>query len=224
MGQISLTRIITLTIIFFLASVIVFWQPPPHFVEKQLSLDQALTSINNWKQIGKLPLDQKIIDALKLDDYTYQNFSNGKDIITLYVGYYYSTNKVGAAHDPRICFHGQGWELSRINKEKLLLNPDTKKAISISLMTAQKEDQKDMIIFWYQSYDSTSTDTFSQKLISFSKKLQHNREDNAFIRITTSAGEKSLSQSRDIIVSFIRSFYPVFLNYIKEDGSINSLK
>jgi EpsI family protein len=83
-------------------------------------------------------------------------------------------------------------------------------------MIAQRGLQKELIIYWFQSYDKTNPGTFSQKIASLYQKIFHHREDNAFVRISTPVGEKSLSECRETIFRFIRAFYPIFLNYVKQ--------
>ena len=76
------------------------------------------------------PLGPKIVKALELDDYANQSYSDGKDTISLYIGYYFTAKKVGAAHDPLVCFPGQGWVVSDTQKDKIVLNPKPGNSVS----------------------------------------------------------------------------------------------
>ncbi len=174
-----------------------------------------MASINGWNSNGFSPFDQKIVDALELDDYANQSYTKGQDIVSLYIGYYLTTKKVGAAHSPLVCFPGQGWVLSDKKSGELILNQETDNSLSYSSMIAQRGQQKELVIYWFQSYDKTNPDTLSQKISSLWKKILNNREDNAFVRITTPIGEKSISESQETIFKFIQDFYPVFLEYVR---------
>ena len=207
---------IILIICFALTSVFIYRSPTSTAVNKEVALADALSDINGWATSGHTPLPPKIIKALELDDYANQTYSNGKDTISLYIGYYLTTQKVGAAHSPLVCFPGQGWVLSNIETSKMDLNPGSGESISYSIMTAKRGLQKELIIYWFQSYDRANPDTFSQKITSFWKKLLNQGEDNAFVRISTPVQKKSLPECRETILNFIRSFYPVFLNYVKQ--------
>ena len=165
---------------------------------------------------GYTPLDPKIVESLKLDDYANQNYSDGNVTISLYIGYYFTTKKVGAAHDPLVCFPGQGWVVSDTQKDKIVLNPKPADSISYSSMIAHRGLQKELIIYWFQSYDKTNPGTLSQKTTSLYQKVFHHREDNAFVRISTPIEERSLSECSETVFKFIRSFYPIFLNYVKQ--------
>jgi len=209
-------KLIILILCFVLTSFLIYRTPTSKGVNKQMPLSQALIDITGWTMSGYMPLNPKIVEALKLDDYVNKYYSDGNITISLYIGYYFTTKKVGAAHDPLVCFPGQGWVVSDTQKNKIVLNPKTRYSVSYSSMVAQLGLQKELIVYWFQSYDKTNSDTFSQKITSLYQKIFHHREDNAFVRISVPFGEKSLAECRKAIFEFIQSFYPVFLDYIKQ--------
>jgi EpsI family protein len=215
LGQIIYRRVIIVVICLALTSVFIYLQPSSRAVKKKVPLSEALSNLKGWTTTGLVPIDKKIINALELDDYANQNYSNGTEVVSLYIGFYLTTEKVGAAHDPLVCFPGQGWVVSKTNKDKFLLNPGTEETIAYSTMTVQKGPTKELIIYWFQSYDRTNPGTFSQKIMSLWNKILMRNEGNAFVRITIPIGERSLSQCRETIFQFVKTFYPVFLNYIK---------
>ena len=193
-----------------------YWQPPSKAVQKNIPLSQAFSDIKGWKSDGSMPLNQRIVKSLQLDDYVNQKYSNGNEAVSLYIGYYLTTKKIGAAHDPLVCFPGQGWVLSNIHKGELSLNFEPDVAITYSIMIAQRNTEKQLIIYWFQSFDKTNSNTLSQKIVSFLKKVLNDREDNAFVRISVPFGEKSLSECREILFKFLRDFCPIFFNYVKQ--------
>ena len=209
-------KLVILIICFALTSILIYRAPSSKAVKKELPLAQALVNIKDWTVSGYTPLDPKIVEALELDDYANQNYSNGNNTISLYIGYYFTTKKVGAAHDPLVCFPGQGWVVSDTQKNKIVLNPKAGDFVSYSSMIAHRGLQKELIIYWFQSYDKTNPDTFSQKITSLYQKVIRHREDNAFVRISAPVGDKSLAECREAIFKFIQSFYPVFLGYVKQ--------
>ncbi|MBU0993950.1 MAG: EpsI family protein [Proteobacteria bacterium] len=217
MGQLSNTRIIILASCLILTSALIFTKTDSKPVYRQTSLQKALSKINGCEKSVSSPLEQNIVDALMLDDYLNQNYLCSDNRVSLYIGYYYTTKKVGAAHDPMVCFPGQGWLLSDKEKHNLVLDDNE---ISYAMMTATRGEQKELIVYWFQSYDKSNPDTFSQKIASLVNKMVKAGEDNAFVRITMPIGEKTRSECHEAIISFMREFYPVFENYIKED--INS--
>jgi EpsI family protein len=192
------------------------WRPTPsNSSKKKASLKPSLANIKGWEKAEFIQLSPKIVKFLELDTYTNQSYSNGKETIHLYIGYYFTSKKVGAAHDPMVCFPGQGWALSAKNTGEIVLDSPTKTTISYSSMTAQLGQRRELVVYWFQSYDQANNDTFSQKITTLWKKLRLNKEDNAFVRISTTIGDKSLPEAYETINDFIRAFYPVFLDYVK---------
>ena len=88
-------------------------------------------------------------------------------------------------------------------------------------MIAQRGQQKELIIYWFQSYDQTNLDTLSQKISSLWGKILNNREDNAFVRITVSIGDRPVEECKEVAFRFIRAFYPTFLNHIVSNEKRN---
>lgn len=215
MGQVKKSRIIILIICFLLTGVFLFLRPESKPSIKKQSLNSALGHIKNWQVSNISSLSPEIVNALKLDDYLFQDYSNTRNTISLYIGYYFSSKKVGAAHDPLVCFPGQGWKLTDISTGKLEIKADNNHAISYSTMLATMGMEKTFLLYWFQSYDATSSNTFSQKLTLLRAKFLGKGEDNAFVRISVPMGNRSPEECKKIIYSFTQDFYPVFLKYVR---------
>jgi len=95
-----------------LTSFFVYLQPESRAAKKQLHLAQALVKIKGWHSEGLVELDRGIVEELELDDYANHNFSNGSKTVSLYIGYYLTSKKVGAAHSPLVCFPGNPFIVS----------------------------------------------------------------------------------------------------------------
>ena len=179
-------------------------------------LREVLSGIDGWVRTEYVPLNPELVKNLQLDDYVNEHFSNGKDIVSVYIGYYFGLEKIGAAHDPMVCFPGQGWELSGIQKGKLSLEANRSSLIEYSSMEASNGTDREWIVYWFQSYDRATPDTLSQKLTSLWQKMLHQREDNAFVRLSISVGNRPPEEPRQVLFDFIRAFYPGFLAYVRE--------
>ena len=213
MGQISHRKIIILALCFVLTSVFVYWKAPSMAVEKNILLKQALADIQGWENNGFLPFDQKIIEELELDDYANQSYTKGQDIVSLYIGYYLTTKKVGAAHSPLVCFPGQGWIISDTEKKVVKAGKNNINCIS---MVITKGKKKELILYWFQAYDKTTPGTLLQKIYTLWAKFRYNREDNAFVRVSVTIENQLKDKAFNTGEKFIKSFHPHFLQYVKE--------
>lgn len=199
-----------------MTSILIYTRPESKPIKKEIPLNQALADLDGWKARGQIPLDQSITEALELDDYVNQVYTNKEKQVSLYIGYYLTGEKIGAAHDPLVCFPGQGWVVKSRDKGELILDKELSgDSISYSTMIVEKGDERQLILYWFQSYDITNPDTFSQKLSSLYGKIIKSGEDNAFVRISISLKQEPVSSYKETILEFIKVFYPEFLNYIK---------
>ena len=213
MGQISHRKIIILALCLVITSIFIYSKPSSIAVEKNISLKQALANTHGWENSGFSPLDQKIVDALELDDYANQSYTKGQDIVSLYIGYYLTTKKVGAAHSPLVCFPGQGWIISDTEKKIVKAGKNNINCIS---MVITKGKRKELILYWFQSYDQTTPGTLLQKIYTLWAKFRYNREDNAFVRVSVAIENQLKDKAFNTGKKFIKSFYPHFLQYVKE--------
>ena len=206
-------KLVILILCFALTSVVIYRHPSSKAVEKKISLSQALSDINGWVMGGYTPLDPTIVKALELDDYINQNYSNGNNTISLYIGYYLTTKKVGAAHSPLVCFPGQGWVVSNTKDESLTIGGHH---LQLASMVIDMGQRKELVLYWYQSFDKTSSGTFLQKIYAIWAKFLNRGEENAFVRVSIPINNNGVEKAFASGAGFINAFYPVFLDYIKK--------
>ena len=216
MGPISRFKIILLSGCFLAAGLLAGWSGESLAARKSATLDQALADVGGWKGAGAVPLDDRIFSALDIDDYFNQHLTNGNDSVTLYIGYYLSSKKVGAAHSPLVCFPGQGWLLEDFVRKTETVGGQT---VNLMRLVASTPQHKELLIFWFQAFDRTSPSEFTQKLNTLWSKFVHRREDNAFVRVTVPLEKRTADEAYEIGLSFIQAFYPKFLAHVRENIS-----
>ena len=216
MGQVNQRNIIILILCLAITAALIFMKPESRAAKKDMPLSEVFKDLKTWKAEGFSELDAKIVKSLDLDDYINQTYTNGSDHVFLYIGYYLTSMQVGAAHDPLVCFPGQGWVLSARSGGKAQIDPQTGGAVSYSSMIAQRGNQKELLVYWFQSYDRANPGTFSQKLATWWGKMSNKGEDNAFVRVSISLERRSPEEGHRAIFGFIREFYPEFLKYVRD--------
>ena len=185
---------------------------------KTASLTESLTHMGPWQNEGDIPLAQSVVSELKLDDFIFRNFSNGRETLSLYIGYYNSSQKVGAAHDPLVCFPGQGWVLRDIRQDVLPVKLNGQEVqLRYSTMIAERNSQREMLVYWFQAYDQATPDTLTQKISLLRSKILGGRSDNAFVRIGIPMEGRTERESLQLILSFVENFYPIFYTYVKNE-------
>lgn len=177
-------------------------------------LRQAFAKIDGWALALDEPLDPGVVRELELDSYLFQSYVRDHRVANLYIGYYLSAKKVGAAHDPLVCFKGQGWQIA--NREsgeyRLARDPDLK--ISYSSMIAQREEDRELVLYWFQASGKTAATTQAQKIALLFETIAGRGEENAFVRITAPIGAERPEVVRKRLFEFIEGFYPDFYRYV----------
>ncbi len=213
MGRFNNVRIILMIICLTVCSFIIYFQPETSAINKTKSLKSFFSSIKGWAVTSENQLEFDVLKALDLDEYLFQSYSNGNDYVSLYIGYYYTLKKVGAAHSPLVCFSGQGWKVVDISNGTHLVS---NKKIHYSSIIVEKAGKKELILYWFQSFNKTSSGTFFQKIFVAWDKYMYSKEDNAFVRVAIPFEGNKKADAFSKGIKFIDSFYPEFIKYINQ--------
>jgi EpsI family protein len=227
MGQTVRKRLIVLSVMLAAIGVIANWNwaVSQKQFEPSNDLSEVLSEIPNWQLFNRVPLELSVVEALKLDDYVNFAYSNENGDVFLYIGQYFSNQQVGAAHDPMVCYPGQGWKISQRTKGNVSLTKafkDKDHTVSYSSMITELNGRKNLVVYWFQANDSAHKDTLSQKLSSLWNVFTGSGHANALIRISTTVNDNDILTGKTRIFKFINEFYPIYLNYITSEPIIET--
>jgi len=186
----------------------------PLLPEREI-LSTAVKTQDPWVPVMDITIEKNILDELKLDDHLFRAYTNGKQTVTLYIGYYGTSRTVGAAHDPLVCFPGQGWVISDQKSAVVRLQRGGEQDVNYSVMTATKGENKELILYWFQSHGDTASGTASQKINTLIQKMKGKRGRNAFVRISVPIGQTGTDDARRLAIDFLVKFYPSFFEFIR---------
>lgn len=211
MGSDKQRALIFIILCLGIAGAVLHTRSPEKEVLPKMPLALTLAEVPGWSVVKEIPLDLEIVGSLDLDDYIFRTYSNGDAYVSLYIGLYRTSKKVGAAHSPLVCFPGQGWEISKPDAQRLETSSGT---IDLAIMTVAKGMRRELLLYWFQAQSKTSSGTLMQKIYNFVENLNGGPTDNAFVRVSVPISEYDLEHQRLAASDFIRSFYPIFRNYI----------
>ncbi|WP_173179257.1 exosortase-associated EpsI family protein [Desulfosarcina ovata] len=100
--------------------------------------------------------------------------------ITLYIGFYYSVDKVSAAHSPLVSFHGQGWIISELEYKQLTV---ANHEINYAQIEVILGDHKELVRNWYQFYNDITPHVYRNKINILYNKMVNVNQQHTFIRI-----------------------------------------
>ena len=160
---------------------------------------------------------ESVYKELNADKHVYRHYRNtdGKQV-DLYIGYYGTAKGGRTGHNPYACLPGAGWGIvdSREVKVMTKYNAD---GVGINYVLARKGEIYESVLHWYQSTGNRVLATgIQQNIQRFIGMVFYNRNDGAFVRISTLSEQRGVEEASLLIKSFaekvldlIPQFWPV---------------
>jgi EpsI family protein len=214
MRSVSCTRLVAVCILLAVTAFLIHGRSQAVTTKaSSASLRSGFERVAGWNSLGDQPLEPRVVEELKLDDYLFRSFVRDGAVVTLYIGYYHTAGKVGAAHDPLVCFNGQGWRIAERNRGQLRLTGSPGLQVNYSSMIVERDGQREHVVYWFQTNGKTAATTLVQKSHMVRDRLFGSGENNAFVRISTPVVGDSTDRSLERIAQFAEAFYPSFHRY-----------
>lgn len=210
------SKLIILGVLFIAASFFVYQKSEPPKVDHTLSLKDFLTDIDGYRIAEDIGVEASIYKFLDLDDYVFTNYIGKQGRVTLFVGFYYTANKMSAAHSPLVCYPAQGWKIDQPVMHTLPVGRDV---IHYAEITAGIGGAKELVIYWYQANEDTASQVYRNKINTLYNKFTKHREQNAFVRVSVPLADLSHDEAQKAAIDFIKAFYPKFVAFIRENGN-----
>jgi len=198
------------------ASVIVLPDQVEIEPERKQYAEFPLT-IDNWQ--GKTGyLDQIYIDALKLTDYSMNDYwleNPGQGSVNFYSAYYSSQKKGASAHSPRSCIPGGGWRITSLTEHNVSGAEVDSVPLKVNRLVIQKDEHKQLVYYWFQQRGRVVTNEYMMKWWLFWDSLNQHRTDGALMRLTTYLKPgQDLSIADKRLEDFSRKIAPIIPEYV----------
>ena len=216
MGSKKQTRLIVLGLLLAATALLVHMgQDSAVTITKSRNLQTVFGPVPGYTIAYQSPLAEDIYRFLDLDDYTSVGSAQEGAVapVGLYIGYYFSLDKVSAAHSPLVCFPGQGWTLDQPQKRRLDIGGH---AINLAEVVARVDNRQELILYWYQAGETTAPEVYRNKFNAVLNKMNGKSQEHAFVRVSVPFAGDTADQARAAGEEFIAAFYPGFLAYIAE--------
>ena len=122
---------------------------------------------------------------LKLNDYILADYARDADRVNFYVAYYDSQKKGEAAHSPRSCIPGGGWEIKNIVRQPVSGVEFHGQPAAVNRVTIQKGQHRQLVYYWFMQRGRVLTSEYMVKGYLVYDALTKNRTDGALVRLTT---------------------------------------
>lgn len=158
-------------------------------------------------------MNEKVYNILGVEDYIMANFSKGPGLtVNLYVGFYQSQSKGDLIHSPKNCMPGAGWNIVQSSVIPIDL-PKNGKTIKIARLLLNKDGQKQVVYYWFQSRGRIISSEYMQKLWLVVDSITKNRTDGSFVRLIAPVIQNE-TKAEALLTQFADDFFPVFNQFI----------
>jgi exosortase D (VPLPA-CTERM-specific) len=177
------------------------------------ALNQFPSQIGMW-QARSQAMEQKIIDALDLDDYLMMDYrgDSGKNV-NFYVAYYQTQRKGESIHSPASCMPGGGWKFKQSGKTTVTLSDNTSMPVNRAFM--QKGESRQLSYYWFPMRGRVLTNAYEMKIYNFWDALTRQRTDGALVRLVTPLyGDESVESAEARLQDFMGDVVPVLDTFL----------
>jgi EpsI family protein len=168
-------------------------------------LSEFPKQVAGYTQIIEWPLDKETLDILKVSDYTDRGYwqpGMGRNLMTLFIGYFRSQRTGTTIHSPKNCLPGAGWNPVQSSVYQMALNDGRK--VPVNLYILQKGLDKQLVLYWYQAHGRIVASEYWGKFYLVKDALLLNRTDAALVRITVPIVRDDVEEARMRAVDFAK--------------------
>ncbi len=161
---------------------------------------------------------QAVYDELNADWHVYRHYRK-PDInqVDLYIGYYGTAKGGRTPHNPYGCLPGAGWGVVKTNRITIQV-PYHKNGVDVNYVLAQKGEMFETVLHWYQSAGTKVLDSgFQQNIQRFLGRVLQNKNDGAFVRVSTLVAESEITGANKQIKKFAEDVLNLLPEYWPEE-------
>lgn len=186
----------------------------------RLSFEEFPRVVGRWRA-ERGNLTERESELLRVDDYLRAEFypPDGSSAVSAYVGYYGNPDRA-TQHPPTICYPGAGW--LKAYEAPTRLKAGQSGEIEVQETVFQRGDERQLVVYWYQTPGYSGARTGRQKLVRLMRTLSGKAPAGAAkvqiaLKIDTSreAAEKQLE-------GFLSDFLPELRRFVPQDASEGS--
>ncbi|MCG7896821.1 MAG: VPLPA-CTERM-specific exosortase XrtD [Candidatus Thiodiazotropha weberae] len=171
--------------------------------------------IANWYGSEDM-LEEKYLKSLKLDDYIIGDYTNNFGSLVNFYTAYYATQQAGsAAHSPRSCIPGGGWQIDEVKEidiPDLFVNGEP---LKVNRLVIIRGDSKKLVYYWFQQRGRVITNEWLVKWYLFKDGLIKQRTDGALVRLTTNINDGEEWEDGDKrLIDFAGEVVPLLDDYV----------
>lgn len=168
-------------------------------------------SVDSWRGQDDGRLDAETERSIQADSYTLRTYSRNATAAGLYVAYYATQRSGHTIHSPLNCLPGTGWTWLERGTQRVDTGSGT---IEINRALAQKDSDRLLLYYWYQSRGRVIASDYRNKLMLMRDAFTLHRSDGALVRVVATV-QNGTDRSAEV-ESFISSIYPALVRSLPQ--------
>ncbi len=142
---------------------------------------------------------------------SYRNRGTGQ-VVTLYLAYYPDMEASDMAHEPEVCYPGQGWSILSGGRARMGLAGGT---VRVKRLSIGKGSSREVVYSWWQAGDRVVAENWSYRLYQIANRLAGRDTSSLWVRVSSEhAGEApGAPGGDDAIAAFCADLHPMLKGY-----------
>ena len=166
----------------------------------QTNLERLPTEITGYRSTEDA-FSESVYKILNADKHLYRHYRNDNTNLDLYIGYYGTAKGGRTGHSPYVCLPGAGWTI--VDTKKIMVTPPNASKVEINYVQARRDGINTIMYHWYQTAGTKVISSgLSQNLQRFRSRLLRNRDDGAFVQITSQVSDEQIAATNSKINNF----------------------
>ncbi len=161
---------------------------------------------------------EAVYKELNADKNVYRHYKSQKgDLVDLYIGYYGTAKGGRTGHNPYACLPSGGSAI--VDTDVVYIKQTaTGKNFPINYVLARKNSVNTIMLHWYQvAGDKVVSSGFRLNIERFMGRILHNRNDGAYIQITSSSVEGDVQKTKEKVKRFAELVLNLLPGYWPEE-------
>lgn len=174
-------------------------------------------TLGEWQGV-RGSLDQLVLNSLDLTDHILSNYTDkSNNFVSFYAAYYDSQRAGAAAHSPRACIPGGGWEIRSLASHEIDVIDANGKPMVVNRLEIHKGAAKQLVYYWFKQRERVVWSEYSVKWYLFWDSMTRRRTDGALIRLSTIIGQGvPIAQADDTLTRFTREISEKLEAYVPD--------